>query len=98
MQAIHSLNSAFTEIGSDSQGAYHLNRAGDWLGQVIRTQGTWPAPIVVFRNGAAQSNPAGTMFPEGFVLIEGHKRLCRLLNHPEAQRQKYHRVWLGWIA
>ena len=98
LQAIHSLNSAFTEIGSDSQGAYHLNRAGDWLGQVIRTQGTWPTPIVVFRNGAEQSNPAGTMFPEGFVLIEGHKRLCRLLNHPEAQRQKHHRVWLGWIA
>jgi hypothetical protein len=98
LKAIHSLNSTFTEIGPGSQGAYHLNRAGDWLGQAIRTKGTWPAPIVVFCNGGEQLNPGGTVFPEGFVLIEGHKRLCRLLNHPETQRQKYHRVWLGRLA
>ncbi len=94
LNEIQALDSHTTEIGPDSQGAYHLNRQGDWLGQYIRTNGTWPAPIIVLASAAPHTNSCGRSIPAGLVLIEGHCRLSRLLNLPITEQQKTHRVWV----
>lgn len=95
LSSIQALHPDFTEVGPNSQGEYHLNRKGDWLGQFIRENGTWPAPIIVLHNEIAHRGLAGDAIPAGYVLIEGHKRLCRLLNQPAHMRQSRHRVWVA---
>lgn len=95
LSEIRALNSAFTEIGPGSQGECHLNRPGDWLGRYMKEHGTWPAPIVVLHNEHEHEAQGGDLIPEGRILIEGHQRLCRLLNLPDSLRQGSHRVWLA---
>lgn len=95
LSAIQTLHPEFSEVGPSSQGAYHLHRKGDWLGQFIREKGTWPAPIIVLHNEIAHRGLMGDTIPTGYVLIEGHKRLCRLLNQPEHMRQRSHRCWVA---
>ena len=97
LKEIQALDSCWTEIGPSSHGGYQLNRPQHWLGEYIRKNGTWPAPIIVLENAKEQANRCGPTIPAGLVLIEGHRRLSNLLNLPKIEQQPAHRVWLARI-
>jgi hypothetical protein len=95
---IQSIDAAFTAVGPETHGGYHLNRNGDWLGEYIRQNGTWPAPIIVIDHDSP-AKVSGYEVPAGLVLVEGHKRLSRMLNVPvEMRAGREHRVMLGRLT
>lgn len=90
---IQTVDASFSAVGPESQGHFHLHREGDWIGEHIREHGTWSPPIIVLEQ-SAPATISGRAVEPGFVLIEGHQRLSRLLNWPDAKSRR-HRVMLG---
>lgn len=83
---IQSIDPAFATVGPGGAGYGHIDRPGDRIGEYIHEHLTWPEPILVIDH-QVPVKVAGTFVPSGWVLIDGHTRLSRLVNFPLDQRK-----------
>lgn len=96
IQTIQPRDRTFSEVGPSSHGGGHLRSLkGNWLVEFMRSNGTWPVPIVVLENRHSLRDGTGRPLPEGFVLVEGHRRFAYVVNLAALGLAKQeHDVWL----